>query len=165
MSQVVAVISDTHYGDKTRNLPSLLFEHLERLQPGLILHAGDVKSPELLELLEETAPTIAVRGNVDTLNLSEEEIVEVGDFKLGLIHGHQLVSLNAHFLTLKALEMDVDVLIFGHTHRFYHGTYSLHGRKVVLLNPGSPTFPRLDSPGFAVLHVGKNLNVKRITFW
>ncbi|AMQ18383.1 metallophosphoesterase [Thermococcus peptonophilus] len=162
----VAVISDTHYGDKTRNLPTFLFEHLRKIQPELILHAGDVTSPELLEKLEEIAPTLAVRGNVDRLNLPEEEVVEVEDVKIGMIHGHQLLSLNAHFLTLKALEMDVDVLVFGHTHRYYYDIHSLYGKKVILLNPGSPVFPRMDSPGFAVLKVsGENVGVERITFW
>lgn len=88
----VAVVSDTHYGDKTRNLPTLLFEHLMKIQPELILHAGDITSPELLEKLEEIAPTLAVRGNVDRLNLPEEEVVEAEDVKIGMIHGHQLLS-------------------------------------------------------------------------
>jgi putative phosphoesterase len=165
MSSIVAVISDTHYGDKTKSLSPILFEYLEKVRPELILHAGDIKDPELLELLEGIAPAIAVRGNVDSLNLPEERTVDVGDFEIGMIHGHQFISLNAHFLTLKALEMGVDVLIFGHTHRFYYDTYSLHGKRVVLLNPGSPTFPRLDSSGFAVLRIGKEVSVERITFW
>lgn len=166
MGLKLAVISDTHYGDKTRNLPTFLFGHLEKVKPELVLHAGDVTDPELLERIEKVAPVLAVRGNADRLNLPEEEVVEVGALRIGLIHGHQLFSLNAHFLTLKALDMGVDVLVFGHTHRFYHEMHSLHGRRVVLINPGSPVFPRMDSPGFAVLNVsGENVSVKRITFW
>jgi putative phosphoesterase len=162
----IAVVSDTHYGDKTRNLPTFLFDHLREIRPELILHAGDIAHFELLERLEEIAPTLAVRGNVDQLNLPEEKVVDVGDIEIGMIHGHQLLSLNAHFLTLRALEMDVDVLVFGHTHRYYYDTHSLYGRKVILLNPGSPLFPRMDSPGFAVLQVtGNDVRVKRITFW
>ncbi|WP_297506018.1 metallophosphoesterase [Thermococcus sp.] len=163
---LIAVTSDTHYGDKTSNLPSLLLNELEKRGPDLILHAGDVTSPELLEVLERIAPTVAVRGNADYLNLPEEEVVEAGNFRIGLIHGHQFFSLNAQFLTLKALDMNANVLIFGHTHRFYHDSYSLHGRKVVLLNPGSPTFPRMDSAGFAFLEVGgESIRVERIKFW
>jgi len=166
MALLVAVTSDTHYGDKTRNMPSPLFESLKKEEPDLILHAGDVTSPELLEKLEEIAPTIAVRGNADHLNLPEEKIVEAGDVLIGIIHGHQFFSLNAQFLTLKALDMGVDLLVFGHTHRFYHDSYSIHGRRAVLLNPGSPTFPRMDSAGFAFVEVsGENINVRRIKFW
>ncbi len=163
---LVAVTSDTHHGDRTGNLPSLLLKELEKRKPCLILHAGDVTSAELLERLDSIAPTIAVRGNADHLHLPKEKILDVEDVRIGLLHGHQFLSLNAQFLTLKALDMGVDVLIFGHTHRFYHDTYSLHGDRVFLLNPGSPTFPRMDSPGFAFLHVDrKNIRVERITFW
>lgn len=166
MGLLIAVTSDTHHGDKTSNLPSLLLKELEKRKPDLILHAGDITSPELLERLEEFAPTIAVRGNADHLRLPEEEVVEAGDVRIGLLHGHQFFSLNAQFLTLKALDMGVDVLIFGHTHRFYQDTYSIHGQRVILLNPGSPTFPRMDSPGFALLRLdGKSVRVERITFW
>ena len=62
---LIAVTSDTHHGDKTGNLPSLLLKELEKRNPDLILHAGDVTSAELLERLEGFAPTIAVRGNAD----------------------------------------------------------------------------------------------------
>ena len=166
MPLLIAVTSDTHYGDKTTNMPPLLFEHLKEEKPDLILHAGDVTSAELLERLGEFAPTIAVRGNADHLRLPEEEVVEAGDIRIGLLHGHQFFSLNAQFLSLKALDMGVDLLIFGHTHRFYQDTYSIHGRRVILLNPGSPTFPRMDSPGFALLRIdGESVRVERITFW
>ncbi|NJE60506.1 metallophosphoesterase [Thermococcus sp. 21S7] len=163
---LIAVTSDTHHGDKTKNLPSLLFQHLEEKKPDLILHAGDVTSHELLERLEDFAPVVAVRGNADHLNLSEERLIEVEGVSIGLLHGHQFFSLNAQFLTLKALDMGVDVLIFGHTHRFYHDTYSVHGKRVVLLNPGSPTFPRMDAAGFAFLKVsGESVRVERVRFW
>ena len=166
MALLIAVTSDTHYGDKTHNMPSLLFEGLKKEEPDLILHAGDVTSPELLEKLEEIAPTIAVRGNADHLHLPEEKTVEAEDVLIGMIHGHQFFSLNAQFLTLKALDMGVDMLIFGHTHRFYHDSYSIHGQRAVLLNPGSPTFPRMDSAGFALVRIrGERIQVRRITFW
>ncbi|WP_456368064.1 metallophosphoesterase [Thermococcus sp.] len=162
---MIAVLSDTHVGDKAKALPLHLLERLREIKPELILHAGDVTSPEVLETLEEIAPTLAVRGNVDYLNLPEEETVEEKDFRIGIIHGHQLLSLNAHFLALKAMEMEVDILVFGHTHRFYFDSFSLYGRRVYLLNPGSPTFPRWDEPGFALLNPGEEPGIKRIKLW
>ena len=54
----VGVISDTH--------GLLRPEAVEALRGSdLILHAGDVGSPEVLEALEELAPVAAVRGNND----------------------------------------------------------------------------------------------------
>jgi len=162
---MMALLSDTHVGDRARALPVPLLENLREINPELILHAGDVTSPEVLETLEEIAPVIAVRGNADHLNLPEEETVEVEGLRIGIIHGHQFLSLNAQFLGLKALDMDVEVLIFGHTHRFYFDSFSVYGRRVYLLNPGSPTFPRWDEAGFALLKPGKEPSVRRVKLW
>jgi len=161
----IAVLSDTHVGDKARALPPVLIEKMRNVAPELILHAGDITDPSVLETLEEIAPVIAVRGNVDYLHLPEEETVEADRLRIGMIHGHQLLSLNAQFLSLKALDMEVDILVFGHTHRFYFDSFSLYGRKVYLLNPGSPTFPRWDDAGFAVLRTGEEPSVKRVKLW
>ena len=161
----IAVLSDTHVGDKARALPPVLIEKMRNAEPELILHAGDVTDPAVLEALEEIAPVLAVRGNVDYLGLPEEEKIEADQIRIGVIHGHQLLSLNAQFLTLKALDMDVDLLVFGHTHRFYFDSFSLYGKRVYLLNPGSPTFPRWDDAGFVLLRTGEELLVKRIKLW
>jgi len=55
---VVGVISDTH---------GLLRETaLEALAgSGLIIHAGDIGKPGILERLQTIAPVVAVKGNVD----------------------------------------------------------------------------------------------------
>ncbi|WP_342764691.1 metallophosphoesterase [Thermococcus sp. Bubb.Bath] len=166
MHLLVAVVSDTHVGDKAKSLPIPFLNKLRASSPDLILHAGDITSHTVLEELEEITPVVAVRGNVDHLHLPEEKVVEVGDVSIGMVHGHQFFSLNSHFLALKAMDMGVDVLVFGHTHRFYFEPLSLHGRRVYLLNPGSPMFPRYDSPGFALLRTdGKEVDVRRIELW
>ncbi|WP_050001869.1 metallophosphoesterase [Thermococcus eurythermalis] len=161
----IAVLSDTHVGDKAKALPVPLLDKLKKARPELILHAGDITSPSVLEALEEIAPVIAVRGNVDHLGLPEEETVEIEKLRIGLIHGHQLLSLNAQFLTLKALDMGVDLLVFGHTHRFYFDSFSVYGRRVYLLNPGSPTFPRWDEAGFVLLRPEEEPSVRRVKLW
>ena len=56
---LVGVISDTH--------GLLRPEAVEALKGSeLIIHAGDVGAPEILEALGRIAPVVAVRGNVDT---------------------------------------------------------------------------------------------------
>ena len=56
---LLGVISDTH--------GLLRPEALDALRGSeLIIHAGDVGKPEILERLREIAPVVAVRGNVDT---------------------------------------------------------------------------------------------------
>jgi len=161
----ILLLSDTHVGDKAKSLPSVLLNKIHKENPDFILHAGDITSPSVLEILETIAPVVAVRGNMDPPLVPEEEVVEVDDLRVGLIHGHQFFVLNSHFLTLKALDMDVDVLVFGHTHRFYHEVTSFHGREIHIINPGSPLFPRYDEPSFAVLRTGEEISVKRVKIW
>jgi len=71
---LVGLISDTH--------GLLRPEALAALQGSqLIVHAGDIGKPEILDELRTIAPTFAVRGNNDSqawaAALPEKEIVEV----------------------------------------------------------------------------------------
>ncbi|WP_461866410.1 metallophosphoesterase [Thermococcus sp.] len=161
---IVGVVSDTHHGDKTRHIPSILFEEFKGVD--LILHAGDITSKELFERLNEIAPVVAVRGNADHLQLPEERIVNVEELRVGLVHGHQFLGLNSQVLSYKALEIDVDILIFGHTHRYFHDERIFHGKRIILLNPGSPTFPRMSSASFVIMEVNDTkIKVERIELW
>ena len=55
----LGLISDTH--------GLLRREAVEALRGSeLIVHAGDVGNPKILEELRKLAPVVAVRGNVDT---------------------------------------------------------------------------------------------------
>ena len=56
---ILGIISDTH---------GLLREEALLALKGsdLIIHAGDVGNPEILQTLKSLAPVFAVRGNVDT---------------------------------------------------------------------------------------------------
>ncbi|NJE26741.1 metallophosphoesterase [Thermococcus sp. MV5] len=146
----VGILSDTHYPDKTSYLPDLLFNVFKDEKVELILHAGDLTAPELLERFEEIAPIIAVRGNLDKPFLPEEKVLEIEGLRIGLLHGHRFLSLDEQTLKYKALEMGVDILIFGHTHRFFYKRYEYMGKEVILLNPGSPTIPRMSDPTFLV---------------
>ena len=56
----LGVISDTH-GLLRPEVPALL------AGVDLIVHAGDIGSLAVLDALREIAPTVAVRGNVDTM--------------------------------------------------------------------------------------------------
>lgn len=81
---VIGVISDTH-GVVTKKA----LEALKGSQ--LIIHAGDVGDPKVIETLEQIAPVYAVRGNTDrgrwAQALPMTQVVEVGDmhFLLSMI--------------------------------------------------------------------------------
>jgi uncharacterized protein len=119
----VGVISDTHGLLRPEAVTALRGSEL-------IVHAGDVGEAEVLERLRAIAPTIAVRGNIDSAAwaraLPETEVVAIGDLQLYLLH--DLTSLD-----LDPKAAGFAAVVSGHTHR-----PSADVRDGVLyLNPGS----------------------------
>lgn len=102
----VGVISDTH--------GLLRPEAMEALRGSdLIVHAGDVGDPEILDRLAGIAPVTAVRGNVDrgawALDLPETATIELDGVRLYVIH-------DIAALDVSAPGARIDVVIFGHSH-------------------------------------------------
>ena len=83
------------------------------------------------------APNVhIVRGDFDNFDMQfpDSKVVQIGQFKIGLIHGHQIVPWgDAHSLAMIQRQLDVDILITGHTHKNEVNEYE--GRW--FLNPGS----------------------------
>lgn len=150
----------------------------------MILYSGDFTSPGVLEILNAWAPTLAVRGNNDFGELSTlpfSRRVEVEQVVIGMVHGdvpsvgrrvkplldapgNREAAANAvsHF----EFDDDVSCIIFGHSHHPLLQEREIEGRKVLLLNPGSPTDRRY-SPHFgcALLTVeGSKIEPELITW-
>ncbi len=122
-SWTVGVLSDTHGLVRPETVSALRGSDL-------IVHAGDVGRPEVLERLREIAPTRAVRGNVDrgawAESLPSSDVVEVGGRELYVLHAVQDLDLDPAVAGFAAV-------IYGHSHR-----PSAELRSGVLyLNPGS----------------------------
>ena len=128
----VGVISDTH---------GVLRPEAERALLGvdLILHAGDVGSPEILTRLRTIAPIFAVRGNVDTAPWAAELpptiVVEFGGATFYVLH-------NLRDLDLKPESAGIDAVISGHTHQVDQTLEN----GVLYLNPGSAGPRRFNLP-------------------
>jgi putative phosphoesterase len=120
---MVGVISDTHGLLRPEALVPL---H----DSDLIIHAGDVGDPEILDRLREIAPTFAVRGNVDTSPWAQAlpltEVVGVGAMQFYVLH-------NLHELTVDPTAAGLAAVISGHTHRPHVQVRN----DVLYLNPGS----------------------------
>jgi putative phosphoesterase len=120
---VLGVISDTH---------GLLRPAAVKALAGtdMILHAGDIGTPEILAALRAIAPVVAVRGNNDQDEwaqiLPETEVVEVGQVALYVLH-------DLHELDLDPMAAGFSAVISGHSHR--PSISKRHG--VLFLNPGS----------------------------
>jgi uncharacterized protein len=103
---MIGVISDTHGLLRPEALAALRGSKL-------IIHAGDVGDPEILEQLAAIAPVTAVRGNVDTgtwaRRLAETEVVETGGISIYVLH--DLAQLD-----LKPEAAGFQAVIYGHSH-------------------------------------------------
>lgn len=119
----IGVISDTH--------GLMRPEAAEALQGSdLIVHAGDVGHPGVLDWLGAIAPTVAVRGNVDrgewAKALPTTEAVEAGEVRLYVIHQLEKLDVDPRAARFAAV-------ISGHTHR----PHAENRDGVLYLNPGS----------------------------
>jgi putative phosphoesterase len=180
---IVGVLSDTHIrAGAARAIPNRVWQAFEGVQ--LILHGGDLTSPGVLEELSTLSPTFAVRGNNDYGALSTLPVsrrVEVENIVIGMTHG----DLPARGRTAKKLldapgnsqaaadaishfefDDDVNCIIFGHSHRPLLQEREIAGRRVLLLNPGSPTDKRWGPHfGVALLKIeGEKIEPELITW-
>ena len=79
----------------------------------------------------------AVRGEFDDFaQFPETKVINIGNQKIGLIHGHQVTPWgDLEALATVQRKLDCDILIHGHTHepgvQQYDGKY--------FINPGSAT--------------------------
>jgi putative phosphoesterase len=145
----IGVLSDTH---------GLLRDEVISALQGmdLIIHAGDVGSPDILDALEAIAPVVAVRGNMDRDdrpgNLPKTEMVRVGSGFIYVLH-------NLYDLDLVPEAADVLAVVSGHTHK--PSVTKKNG--VLYLNPGGAGHRRFNYPiTVAVLVVENSEMTSRI---
>lgn len=128
----VGVISDTH---------GLLRDEVRQIFAGcsLIIHAGDIGTLSVLRELEQLAPVVAVRGNVDrgdwAGSLMESELLEIDGNRVYVIH-----DLGSFPLTVPA--DTVDIVVYGHSHR----PNLVYREGTLYLNPGSAGPRRFNLP-------------------
>ena len=140
-SQIVGVISDTHGLVRPQALAALR-------GADIIVHAGDIGSPEVLIALRAIAPLTAIRGNNDRFDwartLDDTAVVRVGDAELYVVH-------DVHDLDLDPRAAGFAAVIAGHSHR-----PAIAERDGVLyVNPGSAGPRRFALPvAVARLRVG-----------
>ncbi|HMF77472.1 MAG TPA: metallophosphoesterase family protein [Bryobacteraceae bacterium] len=120
---VVGVISDTHGLLRPEALRAL-----ERSD--LIIHAGDVGKPEIIEALKTLAPVVAVRGNIDkgawALALPISAVAKAGATAIYVIHDIQQLDVDP-------VAAGFQIVISGHSHRPARTQRS----GILYLNPGS----------------------------
>ncbi len=159
---IIGLISDTHIPDRADNIPPTVLEIFKNVD--LIIHAGDLTSMEVKIELEKIAPVLAVQGNMDRANdlkLPKSIKKNIEGIDIGVKHGEVYPKGDTQQLYYIAKELDVEVLISGHTHQAFIEKIE----DVILLNPGSPTSPRLTDPTVMLMTIenGKiDLEIKKI---
>ena len=109
--------------------------------PGKIQHilcTGNLVSKEVHDYLKTLATDVhVVRGDFDeNTSYPENKVVNVGQFRIGLCHSHQIVPWgDIEALSLLQRNLDVDILVTGHTHKFE----ATEREGKFFINPGSAT--------------------------
>ena len=152
----IGVISDTHSAGSGRDLPQGILNELQGVD--LILHCGDLECLGVLDVLEEVAPVLAVRGYEDPMERGDRlaythRVIKVEEVRLGMVHdiqwpttgiattpdgsGLEFPDGNLDELLEKKFGERVDVVLFGDTHEELICSH----RGTLFINPGSPTYP------------------------
>jgi uncharacterized protein len=120
---ILGLISDTH---------GLLREAALRALRGvgLIIHAGDVGDPGILDAFGKLAPVVAVRGNVDNADWANElpvtAVANAGSTRIYVLH-------DVYDLELSPAASGFSIVVSGHSHK--PGEAERDG--VLYINPGS----------------------------
>ncbi len=131
----VLIVSDTHGRH----------EHLETALKNeapldMLIHLGDIEDGEdYIQAIAE-CDTYFVSGNNDYFSsLPYDREINIGGVKALITHGHtHYVAFQRNNLVETALELGVDVAMYGHTHL----PVIEEKQGLTVLNPGSIAFPR-----------------------
>jgi len=116
-----------------------------------VLSLGNIGSRESYDWLKSLSNDFhTVKGDFDEGDIPEKKVVQIGEFKIGMIHGHQVLpwgDLDA--LTNVQRELGCDILLSGHTHqigiqvkekKFYINPGSISGAFSHLIADPNPSF-------------------------
>jgi uncharacterized protein len=140
----VAVISDTHAPRFWKRLPKTVAHQLDGVD--LILHAGDVCVPSVLDELAAFAPVHVVQGNNDGPDVAawgapETLELDLDGVRVAMIHDSGAKDGRAR--RMRRRFPDADLVVFGHSHIPWDT--ETDGQR--LFNPGSPTDKRRQPRG------------------
>jgi hypothetical protein len=167
----IGILADTHIPDRAAALDPHVIQTFQKAGVDIILHAGDVSVPSVLEELRKIAPVNAVRGNRDIFYLRSLPMkvqLNIEGVSIGMAHGHgtfarytldkmqrAIVGRYAEKYLRRMLQAfpEAEVIVFGHVH--VPCSFWLDGK--LLFNPGSTCYPWPRSyPGsFGLLHLDK----------
>jgi len=135
----VLVVSDTHAPRFWKRCPPAVARYAGRAD--LILHAGDVCTPDVLDELSAFAPVRVVLGNNDGPEVArwgapETLELDLQGLRVGMIH--DAGAKNGRLARMRRRFPSSDLVVFGHSHIALDAADD----QLRILNPGSPTDKR-----------------------
>lgn len=148
MSVRMLVVSDTHY-----KIDNLYFAVDEAGEIDGLIHLGDIEDyrSEVEEMVD--CPCYIVPGNNDYFSgMSRERILEIGDHRILLTHGHRYQPYFSRTRLMEAAEGEgCDIVLYGHT----HVPMVEEEGGITAANPGSLTWPRQRNglPSYMIMEI------------
>lgn len=125
----IGVLSDTH--GKLRDEVAEILRECD-----VILHAGDINTPKVLDSLRKIAPLYVVRGNADkewAEGLPEKLTEEICGLRIFMVHNKKHIPKETG---------NYDLVVFGHSHKYEERREG----NSLFLNPGSCGPRRFSQP-------------------
>lgn len=166
---LLGLIADTHIPEAGPDIWPQVYDRFREERVDAILHAGDIHILPVLDMLEERvgAPVYACRGNgddggagrpvcPDDPRLLEAWSLQWHGFRVGLCHDMGLPEHPPHRTVETMMQRyfgaPQDIVVHGDT----HVAETITIRDALLVNPGSPVYPRnmnvsLGNIGFLLL--------------
>lgn len=142
----IGVLSDTH-----GKLRDEVIEILRECE--VIIHAGDINTPQVVEKLREIAPLYIVRGNADkewAQGIPETLSEEICGLRVFMVHNKKQIPKDVG---------NYDLIVFGHSHKYEERREG----SCLYLNPGSCGPRRFSQPvTVAVLEVEEETGEVRV---
>lgn len=122
---MILIISDYHKNE------DLVLSLIEKYKPTYTLCLGDGESEK--DFYEKNN-IISVKGNCDYIDLETVKVIDIGGIKILMTHGHLYdVHFDIFKLYLLATSLEVDYVMYGHTHNQSLEKYE----GILFINPGA----------------------------
>ena len=135
-TELVLIVSDLFIPLRT---PEIDAQFRSILVPNKIQHVlclGNVGNQETFDWLHGLSSDFhVIKGDYDiNKNLPEKLSIQIGNFKIGMIHGHQIIPMgDLEILSNVQRELDCDILASGYSHQL---SVNIKENKLYI-NPGS----------------------------
>jgi len=179
--ELVLVLGEHHIPSRTSNIPEKFQKMLVPNKMQHILCTGNIGCKREYEKLRELAPNVHVvsgdyeynsawstsaihnstnskpaASTIASSIFPETKVIQVGEFRIGLINGYQIIPHNHMTLASMRRKLDVDILITGHTHKNeiveHDGCWHINPGSITgAYSPSATSFD--NSPSFVLLAV------------